>query len=98
MWSALRARDAAAWDRLLANDFAYRSPGEPDQDKAEFIQRITSFSATVLSITSEDLRANVFGEAGIVTGVQCARIALPSGFQKRKFTPIYSRRFALIRG
>jgi ketosteroid isomerase-like protein len=86
VWSALKAKDVVAWEGILADDFVYRSPGESDEDKSGFIRRITSFPATVLSITSEDLRVDVFADAAIVTGVQCAVIRLPSGFQIEDFT------------
>lgn len=86
VWSALQAKDAEAWSRVLADEFVYRTPGEPDQDKVEFIRRITAFPAAVLTITSHDLRADVFADVAVVTGVQCARIELPSGFQIEDFT------------
>lgn len=86
IWPALQARDVLAWESLLADDFVYRTPGETDLDKQGFIQRITSFTATVLSIDAGDLRVDVFGETAIVTGVQHAVIELPSRFVFEDFT------------
>jgi len=86
IWPALQSRDALAWANLLADDFVYRSPGETVLDKQGFIQRITSFTATILTIDSEDLRADVYGETAIVTGVQRAVIELPSRFVIEDFT------------
>jgi hypothetical protein len=86
IWPALQSRDVLAWAGLLAEDFVYRSPGEADLDKQGFIQRITSFTAAVLSIDSADLRVDVFGETAIVTGVQRAVIELPSRFVIEDFT------------
>lgn len=86
IWPALQSRDVLAWEQLLADNFVYRSPGEADLDKQGFIQRITSFTATILSIDSEDLRVDVYDETAIVTGVQRAVIELPSRFVIEDFT------------
>ena len=86
IWPALQSRDVPAWEQLLADDFVYRSPGEADLDKQGFILRITAFAATILSIGSEDLRVDVYGETAIVTGVQHAVIELPSRFVIEDFT------------
>jgi ketosteroid isomerase-like protein len=75
-----------AWEHILADNFVYRSPGEPDLDKQGFIQRIMSFTATILTIDSEDLRVDVYGDTAIVTGVQRAVIELPSRFVIEDFT------------
>lgn len=88
IWPALQRRDVPAWQQLLADDYVYRTPGEPDLDKPAFIERITSFTATVLFIGSEDLRVDVFGETAIVTGVQRAVIELPSRFTIEDFTMV----------
>jgi len=85
LWDGLKAKDAAAWERILADDFVYRSPGEEDKSKAEFIAHITSFQATITSITSHDLRVDIFDKVAVVTGVQCARVGLASGFQLEDF-------------
>jgi ketosteroid isomerase-like protein len=86
IWPALQSRDVLAWEHILADNFVYRSPGEPDLDKQGFIQRIMSFTATILTIDSEDLRVDVYGDTAIVTGVQRAVIELPSRFVIEDFT------------
>jgi ketosteroid isomerase-like protein len=78
-WEALRGKDRALFERVLAEDFVSRSPGQPDQARTEFIRVLTTFPAVVLSVGSDNLQVHVFGEVGVVSGVQVARLRLPDG-------------------
>ena len=78
-WAALKAKDAALFERLLAPDFVSRSPGQPDQDHAAFIATLTGFPATILEVGSDSLAVHFFGDAAVVTGLQSARVALSDG-------------------
>lgn len=78
-WEALKAKDAALFERLLAPNFVSRSPGEADQNRAAFIANLTSFPATVLAVSGDELTVHFFGETAVVMGVQRAQVALPNG-------------------
>jgi ketosteroid isomerase-like protein len=80
-WDALRAKDTALFEGVLAEDFVPRSAGQPHQTRAEFIATLTSFPALVLSIGSDDLEVHPLGELAVVTGVQVARLRLPNGIE-----------------
>ena len=78
-WAALRQKDKQAFVSLLAEDFIGRSPGQPNQDRAEFIATLTNFPAQVLSVGSDDLEVHVFGTIAVVTGLQSAQLELADG-------------------
>ena len=77
VWTALRDKDPEAWSLVLAESFLARSPGEPDRDKAAFIDVLTSFPAEVISIGSENIDVRVWGETAVLTCTQDAQIQLP---------------------
>jgi Domain of unknown function (DUF4440) len=68
VWGAMRAKSPEAWMRVLADDFVLRTPGEQDQDRLAFVERMTSFPGELVSIACHDLRADAFGTAVVVTG------------------------------
>ncbi len=86
VWGAMRAKDPEAWMRVLADDFILRTPGEEDRDRSAFVERMTSFPGEVVSIACYDMRADAFGTAVVVTGVQHAVIRMPNGARLEDFT------------
>jgi hypothetical protein len=86
VWGAMRAKSPDAWMRVLAEDFVLRTPGEEDRDRSAFVERMTSFPGEVLSIACHDLRADAFGTAVVVTGVQHAVLRMPNDARFEDFT------------
>jgi ketosteroid isomerase-like protein len=75
---AIRARDARALERLLTADFVYRTPGA-ELSRAEFLQNVASLPGRILSVEGSELRANVYGDAAVLTGVQRSRLRTDDG-------------------
>jgi ketosteroid isomerase-like protein len=86
VWGAMRAKDPQAWMRVLADDFVLRTPGEEDRDRSAFIERMTSFPGDMVSIACHDLRADAFGTAVVVTGVQHAVLRMANDARFEDFT------------
>jgi hypothetical protein len=86
VWGAMQAKSREAWMRVLADDFVLRTPGEEDRDRRAFVERMTSFPGEVVSIACHDLRADEFGTAVVVTGVQHAVLRMPNDARLEDFT------------
>lgn len=86
VWGAMQAKSPEAWMRVLAEDFILRTPGEEDRDRPAFVERMTSFPGDVVSIACHDLRADAFGSAVVVTGVQHAVLRMPNDARFEDFT------------
>ena len=86
VWGAMQAKSPQAWMRVLADDFVLRTPGEEDRDRSAFVERMTSFPGEVVSIACHDLRADVFGNVVVVTGVQHAVLRMPNDARFEDFT------------
>ena len=97
VWGAMRAKTPEAWMRVLAADFVLRTPGEEDRDRLAFVERMTSFPGEVVSIACHDLRADAFGTAVVVTGVQHAVLRMPNDARFEDFT-MMSNVFVLREG
>ena len=78
-WMALQGKDKQAFERLLADDFVSRSPGQPNQGRTAFTDTLTGFPAQVLSVGSDNLEVHVWGEIAVVTSVQTAQLELADG-------------------
>jgi ketosteroid isomerase-like protein len=77
--AAIKNKDAATLEPLLADDFIYRTHFGAEADKAEFLKSIASFPVEILAIRGEELKVNVYGETAVLTGVQLAEARTPEG-------------------
>jgi uncharacterized protein DUF4440 len=79
LFSAIRMRDRQGLERILDERFELRVPGKPPVDRAGFIDAILSVPGTLLSVESDDVRAHVYEDVGVLTGRQHARVRLEDG-------------------
>jgi ketosteroid isomerase-like protein len=77
--AAIKNKDAATLEPLLADDFIYRTHFGAEANKAEFLRSIASFPVEILAIRGEELKVNVYGETAVLTGVQLAEARTPEG-------------------
>lgn len=71
---AIGRKDAAALEAVLDEAFVYRTPSGAELSRAEFLQNVASLPAEILSVGGEGLKAELFGETAVITGVQRARV------------------------
>ncbi|MBO0858301.1 MAG: nuclear transport factor 2 family protein [Chloracidobacterium sp.] len=68
---AVKSRDASVLERVLAEDFVYRS-ADQEVTRDDFLMRCSRFPYEIVSIRGEDLKVNFYGEIAVVTGLQFA--------------------------
>ncbi len=93
--AAIKDKDAATLEPLLADDFVYRTHFGAEADKAEFLKSIASFPVKIISIRGEELKVNVYGDTAVLTGVQLAQAKAPEGEVEESavaFTDVFVRR------
>lgn len=66
--SAIVARDAEAYARILADDFIFTGADGSVSDKKGEIERVRAGGLTFESGRSEDVRVKVYGNTAVVTG------------------------------
>jgi uncharacterized protein (TIGR02246 family) len=91
---AIRDRDAKALERILFDDFVYRSP-EGEVGRADFVKNVAALPGRFLSVEGKDLRVRLFGETAVLTGVQLTVLRTDDGKELESlvaFTDIFVRR------
>ncbi len=93
--AAIKGKDAAALAPLLADDFIYRTHFGAEANKGEFLQSIASFPVEILAIRGDELKVTVYGETGVLTGVQRAEARPLEGEAEESvvaFTDVFVKR------
>lgn len=93
--AAIKNKDAATLEPMLADDFIYRTHFGAEADKGEFLKSIASFPVTIISVRGEELKVNVYGETAVLTGVQFAKAKPPEGEEEESavaFTDVFVQR------
>jgi len=93
--SAIKGKDTAALETMLADEFVYRTHFGVEADKVAFLESITSFPVEIISLRGEELKVNVYGETAVLTGVQVAEARPPEGEAEESavaFTDVFVRR------
>jgi ketosteroid isomerase-like protein len=72
IFAAVKGKDASVLERVLTDDFIYRSPGQ-EVDRNDFLKLCATFPYEIASIRGEDLKVNVYDNLAVVTGLQFAK-------------------------
>jgi ketosteroid isomerase-like protein len=92
---AIKNKDAATLEPMVADDFIYRTHFGAEADKAEFLKSIAAFPVEIRAIRGEELKVNVYGETAVLTGMQVAEVRMPEGAEEEgavAFTDVFVRR------
>ena len=79
IFTAIKNRDTDALERILTDDFVYRSPGSQEVVKEDFLKLSSSFPHKIVSIWGEEMKVNVYGSAAVTTGLQFAKTQTDEG-------------------
>ncbi|HEY8458870.1 MAG TPA: nuclear transport factor 2 family protein [Blastocatellia bacterium] len=72
IFNAIKSRDANSLERVLTDDFVYRSPGQ-EVAKDDFLELCAKFPYEITSIQGKELKVNVYDGLVVVTGLQSAK-------------------------
>lgn len=79
VFTAVKNQDTIALERILTNDFVYRSPGNQEVGKEDFLKLSASFPYKIVSVWGEELKVNVYGNTAVLTGLQFAKTQSSEG-------------------
>jgi ketosteroid isomerase-like protein len=92
IFTAVKNQDASALERLLTDDFVYRSPGSQEVTKVDFLNLSASFPHRIISIWGEEMKAHVYGNTAVMTGLQFAKTQTGEGQEETSvvmFTDVF---------
>lgn len=72
IFGAVKSRDASVLERVLTDEFIYRSPGQ-EVGRDDFLKLCATFPYEIISIRGADLKVNVYDNLAVVTGLQFAK-------------------------
>jgi hypothetical protein len=72
IFGAVKSRDAGVLERVLTDDFIYRSPGK-EVGRDDFLELCATFPYEIISIRGADLKVKVYENLAVVTGLQFAK-------------------------
>jgi ketosteroid isomerase-like protein len=91
IFTAVKNRDTDALERVLTDDFVYRSPGQ-QVARDDFLKLCAAFPYEIISIQGEELSVNVYGDIAVITGLQIAKTAGGGGEEETSavaFTDVF---------
>ncbi|HET9155587.1 MAG TPA: nuclear transport factor 2 family protein [Myxococcaceae bacterium] len=78
---AIRRRDAAALGALVTDGFVLVGSDGSQTRREDFLRAAVEIPGEILELSALHLRARVVGEVGVLTGLQRARVRLPTGIE-----------------
>jgi ketosteroid isomerase-like protein len=92
---AIGDKDARRLAPMLADAFTLKTPGAQEVMRDAFLEAIAALPGDILLLEARETTALVVGEAGIVAGVQVARVRLRDTGQvvtsQSVYTDVYER-------
>ena len=95
LFDALKKQDAVALSKLLADDFQFRDAGNNPISKANFVKLATSVEGSILSVDSDNMHVQVYGDMAVLSGSQKSVVRLKDGKEvigDGVFTDVFARR------
>lgn len=72
VFTAIRDKDLASLERILAEDFIHRSADGAESGRDMFLQGIADIPLEMTSVSGEHLHVSLYGSVAVMTGVQHA--------------------------
>ncbi|MGH9766833.1 MAG: YybH family protein [Blastocatellia bacterium] len=92
IFTAVKNQDTGALERILTDDFVYRSPGNEEVGKKDFLKLSASFPYKIVSIWGEEMKVNFYGNTAVLTGLQFAKTQTTEGKEETSvvmFTDVF---------
>jgi hypothetical protein len=78
---AIRRRDASALGALVSEGFVLLGSDGSETHREDFLKAAVEIPGEILELSALHLRARVVGGVGVLTGLQRARVRLPTGIE-----------------
>jgi ketosteroid isomerase-like protein len=91
IFGAVKSRNASVLERVLTDDFIYRSQDQ-EVGRDDFLKLCATFPYEITSIRGADLKVNVYENLAVVTGLQYAKTKGDDGNEKTSvvaFTDVF---------
>lgn len=95
IFTAVKNQDTKTLESILTDDFVYRSPGNQEAAREDFLKLSASFPFKIVSVWGEEMKVNVYGNTAALTGLQLAKTLDNEGKERTSavmFTDVFVKR------
>ncbi len=78
-FAAIREKDTDKLNGILADDFVYVVPGQPEMTRAQFLKHVRGLPDTIEWLGADEMRVKILGDVAVVTGVRNTKERNDSG-------------------
>jgi ketosteroid isomerase-like protein len=78
-FAAIREKDSDKLNGILADNFAYVVPGQPEMTRAQFLKYVHGLADTIEWLGADDMHVRIFGDIAVVTGVRNMKTRMENG-------------------
>ncbi len=69
-FAAIREKNFDKLNSILADDFAYVVPGQPEMTRTQFLKHVHALPEAIEWLGADDMRVRILGDVAVVTGVR----------------------------
>src|SRR5260370_17861353 len=73
-FAAIRQKDNDKLNGILADDFAYVTPAQPEMTRAQFLKHLQPLPITIEWLGADEMRVKIFVPSPVVTGFRTPTI------------------------
>ncbi|AKQ69617.1 hypothetical protein A176_006529 [Myxococcus hansupus] len=92
---AIQTKDLATLKALTSEDFIYRGADGAEMNRETFVTGVNEIPGHITSIEADGMKTHVFGDTGIMAGIQRSRLRMTDGSEASDavyFTDVWQRR------
>lgn len=78
-FAAIREKDSDKLNSVLADDFAYVVPGQPELTRTQFLKHVHALPDAIEWLGADDMHVRILGDIAVVTGVRNMKTRLENG-------------------
>jgi len=78
-FAAIREKDSDKLNSILADDFIYAVPGQPEMTRAQFLKHVHALPDAIEWLGADDMHVKILGDIAVVTGVRNMKTRMENG-------------------
>ena len=78
-FAAIREKDSDKLNSILADDFTYVVPGQPEMTRTQFLKHVHALPDAIEWLGADDMHVKILGDVAVVTGVRNMKTRMENG-------------------
>jgi ketosteroid isomerase-like protein len=78
-FAGIREKDSDKLNSILADDFTYVVPGQPEMTRTQFLKHVHALPDAIEWLGADDMHVKILGDVAVVTGVRNMKTRMENG-------------------